>query len=168
MVWPQVAIVQRDLADLRAAPSGDSELVDQAQYGENVRVLGESDRWRYVQGADHYFGWVTLDDLAVLTGYAERFVVAVLLADVRDAPHGDASVIARLPTGTSVPAIVASMEPADGTHQRVPYAHPEGWRETHLGPGWLTGYVALSDLVDVRQLPHRYPTANDYLETAES
>jgi len=110
MVWPQVAIVQRDLADLRAAPSGDSELVDQAQYGENVRVLGESDRWRYVQGADHYFGWVTLDDLAVLTGYAERFVVAVLLADVRDAPRGDASVIARLPTGTSVPAIVASME----------------------------------------------------------
>jgi len=168
MVWPQVAIVQRDLADLRAAPSGDSELVDQAQYGENVRVLGESDRWRYVQGADQYFGWVTLDDLAVLTGYAERFVVAVLLADVRDAPHGDASVIARLPTGTSVPAIVASMEPADGTHQRVPYAHPEGWRETHLGPGWLTGYVALSDLVDVRQLPHRYPTADDYLETAES
>jgi len=168
MVWPQVAIVQRDLADLRAAPSGDSELVDQAQYGENVRVLGESDRWRYVQGADHYFGWVTLDDLAVLTGYAERFVVAVLLADVRDAPRGDASVIARLPTGTSVPAIVASMEPADGTHQRVPYAHPEGWRETHLGPGWLTGYVALSDLVDVRQLPHRYPTADDYLETAES
>jgi len=168
MVWPQVAIVQRDLADLRAAPSGDSELVDQAQYGENVRVLGESDRWRYVQGADQYFGWVTLDDLAVLTGYAERFVVAVLLADVRDAPHRDASVIARLPTGTSVPAIVASMEPADGTHQRVPYAHPEGWRETHLGPGWLTGYVALSDLVDVRQLPHRYPTADDYLETAES
>ena len=168
MVWPQVAIVQRDLADLRAAPSGDSELVDQAQYGENVRVLGESDRWRYVQGADQYFGWVTLDDLAVLTGYAERFVVAVLLADVRDAPHGDASVIARLPTGTSVPAIVASMEPADGTHQRVRYAHPEGWRETHLGPGWLTGYVALSDLVDVRQLPHRYPTADDYLETAES
>ena len=168
MVWPQVAIVQRDLADLRAAPSGDSELVDQAQYGENVRVLGESDRWRYVQGADQYFGWVTLDDLAVLTGYAERFVVAVLLADVRDAPRGDASVIARLPTGTSVPAIVASMEPADGTHQRVPYAHPEGWRETHLGPGWLTGYVALSDLIDVRQLPHRYPTANDYLETAES
>jgi len=168
MVWPQVAIVQRDLADLRAAPSGDSELVDQAQYGENVRVLGESDRWRYVQGADQYFGWVTLDDLAVLTGYAERFVVAVLLADVRDAPHRDASVIARLPTGTSVPAIVASMEPADGTHQRVPYAHPEGWRETHLGPDWLTGYVALSDLVDVRQLPHRYPTADDYLETAES
>jgi len=168
MVWPQVAIVQRDLADLRAAPSGDSELVDQAQYGENVRVLGESDRWRYVQGADQYFGWVTLDDLAVLTGYAERFVVAVLLADVRDAPHRDASVIARLPTGTSVPAIVASMEPADGTRQRVPYAHPEGWRETHLGPGWLTGYVALSDLVDVRQLPHRYPTADDYLETAES
>src|SRR5207237_9015842 len=45
---------------------------------------------------------------------------------------------------------------------------PEGWRATHLGLGWLTGYVALSDLVDVRQLPHRYPTADDYLGTAES
>jgi cell wall-associated NlpC family hydrolase len=168
MVWPDVAIVRRDLADLRAAPSRDSELVDQAHYGENVAVLGESGAWRYVQGPDQYFGWVTLDDLALLTGYAERFVVAVLLADVRDAPRAGASVIARLPAGTSVPAIVASMEQADGTRQRVPYDHPDGFRETHLGPGWLTGYVALSDLVDLRQLPHRDPTADDYLKTAES
>jgi cell wall-associated NlpC family hydrolase len=167
MIWPHVAIVQRDIADLRAAPSEESELVDQAQYGENVAVLGESEDWRYVQGPDQYFGWLPLDDLAVLTGYAERFVVAVLLADVRGAPHADAEVIARLPAGTSVPAILAGMEQPDGTHRSIPYDHPEGWRETHL-TRWRTGYVALTDLVDVRDLPHRHPTAGDYLKTAES
>ena len=167
MVWPNVAIVQRDIADLRAAPSEKSELVDQTHYGENLAVLGESDDWRYVQGPDQYFGWLPLDDLAVLTGYAERFVVAILLADVRGAPRADAEVIARLPAGTSVPAIVASIEQSDGTPQSIPYDHPEGWRETHL-TRWRTGYVALPDLVDVRELPHGYPTADDYLKTAES
>ncbi|MEK6226876.1 MAG: NlpC/P60 family protein [Chloroflexota bacterium] len=153
MVWPQTGIVRRDVADLRAMPSAGSELVDQAHYGDNVAVLGESDAWRYVQGADQYFGWVHLDDLAVFTGYTEKHVVAVLSADVRDAPRGDSELIARLPAGTSVPASVTS---------------PEGWREIHLGPGWRTGYVARTDLVDIRQLPHRYPTADDYLKTAES
>ena len=167
MVWPHVAIVQRDIADLRAAPSQDSELVDQAHYGENVAVLGEIDDWQYVQGPDQYFGWLPLDDLAVLTGYAERFVVAVLLADARDAPRADAEVIARLPTGTSVPAIVASMEQPDGSVRSIVHDHPEGWRETHLTQ-WRTGYVALPDLINVRQLPHRSPTADDYLKTAES
>jgi cell wall-associated NlpC family hydrolase len=167
MVWPEVAIVQHDIADLRAAPSADSELVDQAHYGENVEVLGEHRDWRYVQGADQYFGWIPLDDLAVLTGQAERYVVAVLLADVRGAPRQDAEVIARLPAGTSVPAIVASMEQPDGTYRSIPSDHPKGWRETHL-TRWRIGYVALPDLVDVGQLPHHYPTADDYLKTAES
>jgi len=168
MVWPQTAIVRRDIADLRAMPSADSELVDQAHHGENLAVLGERDDWRYVQGADHYFGWARLDDLAVLTGFAERRLVAVLLADVRDAPRRDAEVIARLPAGTGVPPIAASIEQPDGTYRSMPYDHPDGWRETHLGPGWRTGYVALPDLVDVRQLPHRYPRADDYLKTAET
>jgi SH3-like domain-containing protein len=153
MVWPQTAVVRRDLADVRATPSADAELVDQTHYGEEVTVLGERDDWRYVQGADQYFGWLNLDDLAVLTGYAENLVVAVLLADVRDAPRIDASVIARLPAGTAIPPTEAS---------------PEGWREIHLGPGWRTGFIALPDLVDVRGLPHRYPTDVDYLKTAES
>ena len=63
MVRPQTAILRRDVADLRALPSADSELVDQAHYGENVVLLGESDAWRYVQGADQYFGWLHLDEL---------------------------------------------------------------------------------------------------------
>jgi hypothetical protein len=153
MLWPHAAVVRRDVADVRAMPSAGSELVDQTHYGEHAALLGESDAWRYVQGAHQYFGWVHLDDLAVFTGFAEKHVVAVLLADVRDTPSTEAEVIARLPAGTSVPPSEAS---------------PEGWREIHLGPGWRTGYVAMSDLVDVRELPHRYPTADDYLKTAET
>ena len=107
MVWPQTAILRRDVADLRALPSADSELVDQAHYGENVVLLGERDAWRYVQGADQYFGWLHLDELAVFTGYMEAYVVAVLLADVRGAPRSDAQVIAHLPAGTSLPASAA-------------------------------------------------------------
>ena len=171
MVWPPMAIVQRDVADLRATPSLESELVDQAHYGENVALLGERGDWRYLQGADQYFGWVHLDDLAVFTSYAEgpeRYLVAVLLADVRDAPRANAEVLARLPAGTSVPPIAASIEQPDGTSRPIASDHPDGWRETHLGPGWKTGYVALPDLVDARSLPNRYPTADDYLKTAES
>jgi hypothetical protein len=153
MVWPQTAVVRRDVADIRATPSAASELVDQAHYGENVVLLGERDEWRYAQGGDHYLGWAQLDDLAVFTGYAERFLVAVLLADVRDAPRSDAAVIGHLPAGTSLP----NGEPRG-----------DGWHEIHPGPGWRTGYVAPTDLADVRRLPHHYPTADDYLKTAES
>jgi hypothetical protein len=153
MVWPQTAIVRRDVADVRSMPAADSELVDQAHYGENVAVLGENDAWRYVQGADQYFGWVHQGDLAVFTGFTKKHVVGVLLADVRDAPRADAELIARLPAGTSVPESVA---------------RPDSWREIHFGPGWRTGYVAPTDLVDIQELPHHYPTADDYLKTAES
>ena len=167
MVWPHTAIVQRDIADLRAAPSTESELVDQPHMGENVRVLGEDGDWRYVQGPDQYFGWVPVDHLDILSGYGEAFVVAVLLASIRDAPRSDGMVIARLPTGTLIRPIYTSIQQPDGSSRRIAYEHPPAWRETRLGRG-RSGYVAETDLVEIEQLPHRYPTADDYLKTAES
>ena len=167
MVWPHTAIVQRDIADLRAAPSTESELVDQPHMGENVRVLGEDGDWRYIQGPDQYFGWVPVDHLDVLSGYGEAFVVAVLLASIRDAPRSNAMVIARLPTGTLIRPMFTSIQQPDGSSRRIAYEHPPAWRETRLGRG-RSGYVAETDLVEIEQLPHRYPTADDYLKTAES
>jgi gamma-D-glutamyl-L-lysine dipeptidyl-peptidase len=168
MVWPHGAIVQRDIIDLRAEPSDAAELVDQAHFGENVRALGESGKWRYVQGADQYLGWIKSDEVAVMAHYGEDHVVGVLLGQVREAPRPDAEVIARLPAGTRVPPIKASIQQADGTYREIPYEHPGGWREIHLAPGSRTGYIAEADLADVRQLPHRFPTADDYLKTAEA
>jgi len=154
MVWPRIAIVHRDVADVRAEPKAESELVDQVHFGENAHVLGEDRDWRYVQAADQYFGWIRADDLDVMDGYGEAFVVAVLLADVRDAPRTDAEVISRLPTGTLV-------------RPRIEDQQPGGWRYTRLGRG-RHGYLTAGDLVDIGQLPHRPPTSDDYLKTAES
>jgi cell wall-associated NlpC family hydrolase len=167
MVWPPTAIVHRDIVDLRADPRADSELVDQAHLGENLRVLGEVGEWGYVQGTDQYFGWAALADLDVMTGYGEAFVVAVLLADVRDAPKVNGEVISRLPAGTLIRSIYTSIQQPDGTPRRLEHQHPAGWRETRLGRG-RHGYVAASDLLDIRELPHRPPAAADYLKTAES
>jgi cell wall-associated NlpC family hydrolase len=154
MVWPRIAIVHRDIVDLRAEPKVESELVDQAHFGENVRVLGDHGDWRYVQAADQYLGWTRVDDLDVMDGYGEAFVIAVLLADVRDAPRTDAEVLSRLPAGTLI-------------RPRSEDEQPVGWRLTRLGRG-RHGYLAVGDLVEIGQLSHRPPTASDYLKTAES
>ena len=132
MVWPETAIVHRDIVDLRAEPTVDSELVDQAHLGENVRVLGADGDWRYVQGVDQYFGWTRVDDLDVTDGYGEAFVIAVLLADVRDSPRPDAEVVSRLPTGTLVRPIYTSIQQPDGSSRRIEDEQPAGWREARL------------------------------------
>ncbi|HEV8534979.1 MAG TPA: C40 family peptidase [Candidatus Limnocylindria bacterium] len=160
------AIVQRGVIDLRGEAREDSELVDQAHFGENLRLLGEDGAWRYVQGADQYFGWALAADLHVMTGYGEAYYVAVLLADVRERPDPGAEVVARLPAGASIPEIRASAQEPGGGTRAVAYHHPAGWRELP-GPG-RAGFVSSDDLVDARRLPHRNPTAADYLKTAEA
>lgn len=145
MVRPPQAIVNRGVADLRRDPDEESERVDQAHYGERYTILGHEDEWLYVQGADHYFGWMHgehLDEVAP----AERRIVSVLAADVRSAPTDAAPIIDRLP----VAAPLAIQERA-GDWLRV------------SGDGW----IAFRDTVDVAQLPSRFPSPGDLLRTAE-
>ena len=143
IVAPPVAIVRRDVADVRVAPSTDSELVDQAHYGENVALLGESGDWRYVQGFDQSSAGSISMTSPRSPVTSNRHVVAVLLADVRDAPRGDAEVIA-VASGTTVP------ESASG---------PDGWRETHLGPGWrtVTSHATTLSMFDTSRTAIRPP-----------
>jgi gamma-D-glutamyl-L-lysine dipeptidyl-peptidase len=169
MVTPYIALAQRDIVDVRAEPRHDAELVDQAHFGENFTLLGERDDWRYVQGPDQYFGWVAAGDVAVMTGTAERYEVAVLLGDVRVAPRRDAQVIARLPVGTHIPPVQAFIDDGRTGSRETLYHHPEGWREfTLTETPARKGFISLADVVDLRRLPRRYPTAEDYLKTAES
>ena len=53
----------RQLAALRAAPSGDAEQVTQALSGEPLRVLEERGEWVRVETAYAYPGWARRDDL---------------------------------------------------------------------------------------------------------
>src|SRR2546427_408808 len=113
MVWPGHAIVECDIVDLRDEPRDDAELVDQAHFGERLRLLAERGEWRYVQGEDQYFGWVRGRSAPALIKYPRGLLaVAVPLADVHELPDPDSPVIARFPAGVQGPA--ARPGPAGG------------------------------------------------------
>ncbi|HET8569601.1 MAG TPA: NlpC/P60 family protein [Candidatus Limnocylindria bacterium] len=150
---------------VRAEPRDDAELVDEAQYGELFRLLGERGEWYWAQGeADHYFGWIAKRHLDPITGHAGLRVTCALLAPVRAAPDPGSPVVSHVAAGLRVapPAATRTFD-------------ARGWTETpppDLG-GWahLTvagGYVAPEDLVAVDDLPHRYPTPEDLAATAET
>jgi len=145
MVRPPQALVNRGFADLHADPDPGSERIDQAHYGERLTLLARDDEWLYVQGPDHYFGWIWSENIDEVAP-AERRIVGVVAADVRSAPTEAAPIIDRLP----VAAPLAIQERA-GDWLRV------------SDDGWL----AFRDTVDVSQLPNRFPRPSDILRTAE-
>jgi cell wall-associated NlpC family hydrolase len=145
MVRPPQALVNRGFADLHADPDPGSERVDQAHYGERFTLLGREDEWFYVQGPDHYFGWIWAEHLDEV-GPAERRIVSVVAADVRNAPTEAAPVIDRLPVASPL-----AIQERQGDWLRV------------SSDGWL----AFRDTVDVAQLPNRFPRAGDLIRTAE-
>lgn len=145
MVRPPQALVNRGFADLHAEPDPSSERVDQAHYGERFTILGREDEWLYVQGPDHYFGWMWSENLDEV-GPPERRIVGVLAADVRSAPTSAAPVIDRLPVAAPL-----AVQERTGEWLRI------------SADGWL----ALRDTVDVGQLPNRFPRPADLLRTAE-
>lgn len=46
------------VADMRAAPRFDSEVVSQALFAEKLKIINSADDWLQVQTPDGYFGWV--------------------------------------------------------------------------------------------------------------
>ena len=163
MVAPPKALVTVGIADLRAEPSETSELVDQAHLTEMLTVLGERSDWRYVQGPDQYFGWVRADQIFEVPGSDNRAgTVAVLLADVHERESRASPVLERLPAGTRPPQIFKAVA-LDGTN-----AHPE-WGQVPLRVDRSRfGFLAVADTTRGGEVASRYPTADDYLKTAES
>lgn len=169
MVAPPRAIVTVGLADLRAEPNEGSELVDQAHLTEVLTVLGargdSRGDWRYVQGPDQYFGWIRADQIFELPGPGGRGTVAVLLADLYEHETRSSAVIERIPAGTRPP------QGYRAAHVGEPYRLPE-WAEVPMrgisAEAPRVGYLAVADTVADDEIPHRFPTADDYLKTAEA
>jgi cell wall-associated NlpC family hydrolase len=165
MVSPPKALVTVGIADLRAEPEEASELVDQAHLTEMVVVLAELNDWRYVQGPDQYFGWVRADQIFEVPGSNNSHVIAVLLADVHEQESRASAVIERLPAGTRPPQMFKAVA-LDGANAR-----PE-WAEVPLRgdrtQAHRSGFLAVADTTGDGEVPSRYPTADDYLKTAES
>ncbi|HEX4744565.1 MAG TPA: C40 family peptidase [Candidatus Limnocylindria bacterium] len=154
MVIPHHGTVCVGVADLRATPDGSAERVDQAHFGERLTVLGGRDGWVYVQGEDHYFGWIRsadlLQDTTVVRG---PHIVTSLFADVHERPDGGSDVIARVPVGT-----------------RIHETARDGWLEVGPFPTARsgTGFIAVRDVTSVLDLPHRTPTGRELVATARA
>lgn len=162
MVAPPRALITVGIAELRAEPGEDSELVDQAHLTEMVAVLGERGDWRYVQGPDQYFGWIRADQIFETPGSNNIGIVAVLLADVHERESRASAVIERLPAGTRPPQIFAAAETGRPEWAEVPL------RSNATGRAARSGFLAVSDTTRPGEVQSRYPTALDYLKTAES
>ena len=151
MVRPAHAVVACGVADLRAEPEQEAELVDQAQYGERVTLLGARPGWAYVQGPDHYFGWIRDEHLMAAEVDALRILVAVPLAEIRDAPDPFGRCVDTLPVGSPV-AVRGAPRP--------------GWLPLRVPDG--VAWIAQGDTATESDLPARPPSADDLLATARS
>ncbi len=158
MVVPPHALVHAPVADLRAEPRDDAELVDQLHYFETARVLGSRGGWHYVEAEDHYFGWIRADLVEVMPGSRDGRLVGRTLAPIYREADTSSDVIGHLPAGTSLAS--RQTPAADG---------PWVWVIARCGDGHPgRGYVSLDDAVEVGALPHRPPTADDLIATAEA
>jgi hypothetical protein len=146
MVWPPRAVVDRGVTPMRREPDDATELVDEAQHGEQMTRLADRGDWTFVQGPDLYLGWVRT---AHLTEYRtpQLVVVGVPLARVHAAASPDAEVVDQLPVGAQL-----VMRERDG----------DWWRLGH------DRYVRERDTVEVMTLPQRYPTGDDLVATGEA
>ena len=165
MVAPPRALVIAGIADIRVEPAEDSELVDQAHLTEVLTVLGARGDWRYVQGPDQYFGWIRAEGIFELPGPGGRGTVAVLLANVYERETRSSAVIERIPAGTRPPQSYRA------SRVGAPYRLTE-WAEVPLrgisAQSPRVGFLAVADTVADDEIPHRFPTADDYLKTAEA
>jgi cell wall-associated NlpC family hydrolase len=161
MVVPPFGIVDALVADLRATPSHEAELVDQIHYHEHVTVLASRGGWHYVQAPDHYFGWLNDGDVQVLgSSRGNGRCIGVIVAAIYAKPDRSSRVLGHLPAGTTVAT------------QQIPEP-PEGWlrvpsRSLELQLGAREAYVSLEDVVAYADMPLRAPTADDLIATAEA
>ena len=160
MVVPPYALVRAPVADLRASPRDDAELVDQLHFHEMARVLGSRDGWHYVQAQDHYFGWIHDGLVHVMPGSGVGRLVGTVLAPIRRAPDGAAETVGHLPAGT--PLSTEQSDPPDG---------PWVWTivcDRREPEGAVRGYVSLEDAAELAALPHRPPEPADLIATARA
>ena len=73
-VLARPAVVLKPVASMYSKPDRQADVVSQAIYGAQVRILEEQEGWAKVETPDQYTGWMPLANLRVLrdgeTGYA--------------------------------------------------------------------------------------------------
>ena len=144
MVRPPRARVSRPFADLHVDPDPASERVDQAQAGEVLAILAESNEWAYVQGEDHYFGWIRRGDIRPDTHPGRELLVARHGAAVRRDPQDESEVVGAVGPGVACGRVAGGFALC------------------------IAGWVAVVDTLPSDRLPQRAPVPDDLVATAES
>ena len=87
--------VAHNVVHLRIEPKSGTELVSQTLLGHTVHVLKTDGAWSYVQGDDTYRGWAETRWLTDPFPHTLTPITAIF-SELRDAPHPNAPLIARL------------------------------------------------------------------------
>src|SRR5215469_10167842 len=148
-------VVVAPVANMYSKPTEKSDVVSQAIYGSNVRLLEARGEWSRVQTPDRYRGWTPSRYLRIVLtgeGYATAgptVQVQSIFANVYSEPDVTKhKPVITVPFETKLEiAQTAAQKPAKPQKQA-----PEGWLRVQL-PGLTTAWVQTGDVIsDPKQL----------------
>ncbi|HSX11482.1 MAG TPA: SH3 domain-containing C40 family peptidase [Chlamydiales bacterium] len=97
------------VADMRESPRGDSKIVSQALFGEEVQVGERAGEWGSIATPDSYTGWVFSAHLVALpTVYPTHVEVTRLSAHIYPVPDTEYGPLITLPFGVGLKVIDSS------------------------------------------------------------
>jgi len=146
----QVVVVP--VANMYSHPSDKSEVVSQAIYGSNVKLLVASGEWSRIQTDDRYKGWVPSRHLRIILsgqGYAtsgEIVQVDSLFANIYNEPDvARHKPVVTIPFGARLESVAEKSDAANKTAAKQSQSH-EGWIQVYL-PDRRNAWIQESDVV---------------------
>ena len=144
----QVVVVP--VANMYSHPSDKSDVVSQAIYGSNVKLLVAQGEWSRIQTDDRYKGWVPSRHLRIILsgdGYATSGAIVQvdsLFANVYDEPDVTRhKPVVTVPFGARLQSV---SETSDAAKPAAPKPSHEGWIEVYL-PDRRNAWIQASDVV---------------------
>ena len=144
----QVVVVP--VANMYSQPSDKSDVVSQAIYGSNVKLLVARGEWSRIQTDDRYKGWVPSHHLRIIlsgNGYATSGAsvqVDSLFANVYNEPDVTKhKPVVTIPFGARLESVA---EKSDTANKATAKPSPEGWIQVYL-PDRRNAWIQASDVV---------------------
>jgi cell wall-associated NlpC family hydrolase len=146
---PEVVVVP--VANMYSGPSDKTDVVSQAIYGSNVKLLVAHGEWSRIQTSDRYKGWVPSRHIRILLsgdGYATSGTVVQvesLFASIYSEPDvAKHKPVITVPFETRLE--VAPNDAPSASAKKGPKQDTEGWLRVRL-PGLTTAWIQSSDVI---------------------
>ncbi len=146
----QVVVVP--VANMYSHPSDKSEVVSQAIYGSNVKLLVARGEWSRIQTDDRYKGWVPSRHLRIILsgqGYATSGAVVQvdsLFANVYNEPDVTRhKPVVTVPFGARLESVAEKSDAENKATAKQDQSH-EGWIEVYL-PDRRNAWIQASDVI---------------------